>query len=147
MQLQNYEHHKKFTPLHHFVQLPLSVLLTVWFSYEGISTADRALQKIWIALTLIGFSVLLISLLLRMQYGLLLQNRIIKTEMRYRYYRLTQKYFEEFEKNLTLGQIVALRFASDEELPALVEKAISEKLSPDAIKRQIQNWNGDYMRV
>jgi hypothetical protein len=40
-----------------------------------------------------------------------------------------------------------LRFASDDELPALVDKAISEKLSPDAIKRQIQNWNGDYMRV
>jgi hypothetical protein len=147
MQTQNYEHHKKYTPLHHFVQLPLSVFLTVWFTYEAISNSDKSLQKIWIALTLIGFATLLISLLMRMHYGLLLQNRIIKTEMRYRYYRLTQKYFEELEKNLTFGQVAALRFASDDELPALVDKAISEKLSPDAIKRQIQNWNGDYMRV
>jgi hypothetical protein len=147
MQNQSYENHKKFTPLHHFVQLPLNIFLTVWFTYEAISNADKSLQKIWIALALIGFATLIMSILMRMQYGLLLQNRIIKTEMRYRYYRLTQKYFEEFEKQLRFGQIAALRFASDEELEALVEKTIAENLSPDAIKRQIKNWHGDYMRI
>lgn len=147
MQNQNYENHKKFTPLHHFVQLPLNIFLTVWFTYEAISNVDKSMQKIWVALALIGFTTLIISILMRMHYGFLLQNRIIKTEMRYRYYRLTQKYFEDFEKQLKFGQIAALRFAADEELEALVEKAIAENLSPDAIKRQIKNWNGDYIRV
>ena len=147
MQIQSYENHKKFTPLHHFVLMPLGVLLTVWFCYEAISTTDKSLQKIWIALTLIGFATLMASILMRMQYGLLLQNRLIRIEMRYRYYRVTQQYFEEIEKKLLFGQIAALRFASDEELQALTDKAVAEKLSPDAIKRQIQNWQGDYMRV
>jgi hypothetical protein len=144
---QNYENHKKWSPLHHFVQMPLAFLLTVWTSYEVISTTDKSLQKIWIALTLVCFSALMMSLLTRMQYGLVLQSRIIRVEMRYRYYRLTQKFFEEVEKDLKLSQIAALRFASDEELPNLVQKAIDEKLSPDAIKRQIKNWAGDYHRV
>ncbi len=147
MQNQSYENYKKFTPLHHFVQLPLNIFLTVWFTYEAISNVDKSVQKIWIGLALIGFATLIMSILMRMHYGLVLQNRIIKTEMRYRYYRLTQKYFEEFEKQFTFGQISALRFACDEELIALVEKTLAEKLSPDAIKRQIKNWHGDYARV
>jgi hypothetical protein len=147
MQAQNYENHKKVTPLHHFVQLPLSVLLTIWFAFEAVSNKEVAIQKIWFALTLISFSVILLSLLARLQYGVLLQNRIIRLEMRYRYYRLTQQPFEELEKKLTNGQIMALRFAPDEELIALIEKAIAEKLTPDSIKRQVQQWQGDYMRV
>jgi hypothetical protein len=145
--LQNYENHKKFTPLHHFVQMPLAFFSTVWFAYEAVSVKDGQLQKIWIALTLVGLSVMIISILLRMQYGLVLQNRIIRLEMRYRYYRLTQKNFEELEKSLSMGQITALRFASDEELVKLTETAIAERLSPDTIKRRIQYWQGDYQRV
>jgi Family of unknown function (DUF6526) len=147
MQAQNYENHKKFTPLHHFVQLPLTLLLTIWFAFEAVSNKEVAIQKIWFALTLIGFSVILLSILTRMHYGFMMQNRIIRLEMRYRYYRLTQQPFEELEKKLTNGQIMALRFAPDEELIALIEKAIAEKLTPDSIKRQVQQWQGDYMRV
>ncbi len=147
MQVQNYENHKKWTPLHHFVQLPLSILLTVWFAFEAVTNKNGDIQKIWVALTLIGFSAILASLLQRIQYGLLLQNRIIRLEMRYRYYQLTQQPFEELEKKLRMRQIAALRFASDKELPALVIKTISDNLTSDAIKRQIQQWQGDYHRV
>jgi hypothetical protein len=147
MQTQSYENHKKYTPLHHFVQMPIGFLFTVWTAYEALSSTDKSLQKIWFALMIVGFSTLLLSLLMRMQYGLVLQSRLIRMEMRYRYFRVTQQHFEELEKQLKLGQIVALRFASDEELPTLVQKAIDEKLSPDAIKRQIKNWQGDYHRV
>jgi hypothetical protein len=48
---------------------------------------------------------------------------------------------------LTVGQLVGLRFASDAEVPKLVERALSEKLSKTDIKKAIQNWRPDYLRV
>jgi hypothetical protein len=75
------------------------------------------------------------------------QDRIIRMEMRFRYYLLTNKRFEAIENQLSMRQIVALRFASDEELLALIERTIQEKLTPDTIKQEIKNWLGDYYRV
>ena len=80
-------------------------------------------------------------------YALTLQNRIILNEMRNRYFHLTGKTFEEKEQNLKLGQIIALRFASDDELLGLMDRAIAEKLKAKEIKQQIKNWRGDYIRV
>ena len=67
--------------------------------------------------------------------------------MRNRYFHLTGKTFEEKEQNLKLGQIKGLRFASDEELLGLMDRAIAEKLTAKEIKQQIINWKGDYIRV
>ncbi len=67
--------------------------------------------------------------------------------MRLRYYQLTGNRFEPFEKRLTFNQIAALRFASDDELVPLLERAVQEKLSPKDIKKSIVHWQGDYMRV
>ena len=64
-----------------------------------------------------------------------------------RYYTVTHKRFEEIEQQLSLSQILALRFAPDEELEALIQKTIAEKLSPDTIKRSVKNWLPDYMRL
>lgn len=85
--------------------------------------------------------------LLARSYALTLQNRIILNEMRNRYFHLTGKRFDEKERELRLGQIIGLRFASDEELLSLMDRAIAEKLSSKEIKQQIKNWKGDYIRV
>lgn len=85
--------------------------------------------------------------MLRQHYALTVQNRVVRLEMRLRYYQLTHTRFEEIEPRLSFGQIAALRFASDDELPALTNRALQEQLSPDAIKRSIKNWLPDEMRV
>jgi len=85
--------------------------------------------------------------MLRQHYALGNQNRIVRLEMRLRYYQLTQKRFEPLEQQLSFNQIAALRFASDEELIELIRRAINESLSPKDIKKAIQNWTPDYMRV
>ena len=74
--------------------------------------------------------------MLRQHYALLLQNRIVRLEMRVRYFQMSGKRFEPVEQKLNFNQIAALRFASDSELPALVDRALKENLSPDAIKKK-----------
>lgn len=88
-----------------------------------------------------------LSFMLRQHYSLTNQNRIVRLELRLRYYQLTHKRLEEIEAQLSFGQLAALRFASDEELVPLIQRAITEKLSPDAIKRAIVIWMPDEMRV
>jgi hypothetical protein len=71
----------------------------------------------------------------------------VRLELRFRYYVITGKRLEPLEPNLSFGQIAALRFASDEELAALVERALKENLSPQQIKISIVHWLPDHMRV
>lgn len=72
------------------------------------------------------------------------QDRAIRAEENFRYYILTGK---PLPSELRLGQIIALRFASDEEFPALVQRAIAENMKAKEIKQAIQNWKPDYHRV
>jgi hypothetical protein len=67
--------------------------------------------------------------------------------MRLRYFELTGTSFSSKEKQLRLGQIIALRFASDDELLGLMDRTISENLSGTDIKKAITNWQGDTLRV
>ncbi len=77
-------------------------------------------------------------------FALKAQDRAIRAEENFRHFVLTGK---PLDKELQLGQIIALRFASDEELPALAKKAVEQKLSSKQIKKAVQNWRGDYHRV
>jgi len=96
---------------------------------------------------LIGAIILFLLPLLARIYGLKNQDRIIRMEMRQRYFELTGQSFKDKEKRLRLSQIIALRFASDGELLPLMEKAIKEKLRAKKIKQMIKNWQEDSRRV
>ena len=85
--------------------------------------------------------------MLRQHYALGNQNRIVRLELRFRYYIITGKRLEPLECRLNFSQLAALRFASDEELPALVERAVKENLGGRQIKKSIRNWLPDHMRV
>jgi hypothetical protein len=85
--------------------------------------------------------------MLRQHYALGNQNRIVRLELRVRYFELTGKRLEPLESRLNFKQLAALRFASDNELPALTDRAIGENLSATQIKKSIQHWLPDNMRV
>jgi hypothetical protein len=108
------------------------------------SSTETTLESIYL---FIGAFILFLLPLLARLYALKLQNRIILNEMRNRYFHLTGKTFDEKERELRLGQIIALRFASDAELLNLMDRAIAEKITAKEIKQQIKNWKGDYLRV
>jgi hypothetical protein len=78
---------------------------------------------------------------------LVAQDRIIRLEERLRLIALLPPEDRVHINDLTCKQFVALRFASDEELPALFRKTLTQNLEPKAIKQNIVNWRGDYNRV
>jgi hypothetical protein len=145
MKTQNFGNHTRYNPLHHFVLTPLTTIFFGWtIAKMDFSSQDTTLESIFL---FIGAFVLVLLPLIARMYALTLQNRIIINEMRNRYFQLTGKPFEKKEKELRLGQIIGLRFASDEELLDLIDRAIAEKLTSKEIKQQIKNWRGDYLRV
>lgn len=142
---QNYKNHIRFYTPHHFVFYPLLfILIGLSIRYAWLQPEERL---IWIFISIGLIVSVCLSFMMRQHYALMNQNRIVKLEMRFRYYVLTGQRLELLEPKLSFGQIAALRFASDEELPALTARAIAEQLSPDQIKQAIVNWLPDEMRV
>lgn len=144
MKIQTYKNHIRFYPPHHFLYYPVLMVLIAGSIYFAFTTND---QLIWSFIT-IGFIFLFcLAYMLRQHYGVTLQNRIIKVELRYRYFTLTGKRLEEFEYKLTDDQLFALRFAPDNELIQLIEDALKHKLTGTAIKKAIVHWKADYHRI
>jgi hypothetical protein len=144
--MQNYKNHTRYFPLHHFLITPLTLIIMAWslvnlFTLWETKEISQALYNI-----LIAFVLLLLPVLARI-YALKTQDRIIRLEMRQRYFELTGTSFLKMEKKLRMSQIIALRFASDEELIPLMEKAVKDKLKSNEIKKSIQNWQEDRRRV
>jgi len=95
----------------------------------------------------LSFCILYLAIMLRQHYALGNQDRIVRLEFRLRYFELYGKSSGNIEKQLTFGQVAALRFANDTEFRKLLEKAISENLDAEKIKQQITDWQPDDMRV
>jgi len=145
MKQQNYDNHVQFYPAHHFVFYPVLMLCCGFSGYKAATSTDH--QQEWLALVVVFLMIGWVSFMLRQHYALGNQNRLVRLEMRLRYFQLTNLRLETMEDKLSFGQIAALRFASDAELPGLVQRAITENLSADAIKKSIVNWLPDNMRV
>lgn len=144
MKIQTYYNHIRFYNPHHFVYYPFLTIFLAASIYFAFTTNDTL---IW-AFISVGFIFLFcLAFMLRQHYALILQNRIVRLELRYRYFTLTGKRFEEFEYKLTDDQIFALRFAPDDELLPLLEDALKNNLTGDAIKKAIVHWRADYNRV
>lgn len=142
---QDYSNHVRWYPPHHFVFYPLMMALFTVAVYSAIEREGDRL--VWIFFAVIIAVVTWVAFMLRQHYALTLQNRIVITELRYRYFVITGQRLEALEDRLSEGQLFALRFAPDDELAELTNKAVSENTPPDAIKRAIKNWRPDHRRV
>jgi hypothetical protein len=142
---QNFKNHVRYYTLHHFIFYPL-LLIALTLSVIAYDHHPE-LKEVWISVIAIFVFIGWASFMMRQHYGLGNQDRIIRLELRFRYFTLTGKKMDHMEANLSFRQLAALRFASDEELPALMERASKEKLSSRDIKASIVNWLPDHMRV
>lgn len=145
MKKQDYSNHAKYYPSHHFLFYPLSLALLIFvLRCSWVYPSSR-----WEWLTIAAAVVLImwLSFMTRQHYALTAQDRMVRMEMRFRYFVLTRQRLEPLESKLSFGQLAALRFASDEELPELIDKTIAENTAPREIKKSIKNWLPDTMRV
>ena len=145
MKPQSYKNHIRFYTPHHFVFYPLTIILLGISTYFIFCCEEQ--RAIWIFISILILLIAWVAYMLRQHYALTLQDRIIRLELRYRYFTITGERLELLEDKLSDSQFFALRFAPDEELPSLVKRAISEGLSGNAIKRSIINWKSDHNRV
>ena len=114
----------------------VSLLILVYYAYD---------ERTYVSFALVALAGTVLSALSLVRvFALRLQNRIIRLEMQVRLARLGR---EQDLRKLAMRQIVALRFASDAELPALIDRTMSENLPADAIKRAVQDWQGDHLRT
>jgi ABC-type bacteriocin/lantibiotic exporter with double-glycine peptidase domain len=144
MEKQSFKNHVRYYPPHHFVYYPIIITFLAFSVYFIFTTED---QLIWTFISAIFVVLFCLALMMRQHYALTLQNRIVRLELRYRYFAQTWKRFEDIENQLNDDQLFALRFAPDEELKGLIEKTLSENLSGAQIKKAIVHWKGDYERV
>jgi len=144
MKEQSSRNYLRFYPAHHFIFYPIIIAVIVCSAYFANTESDF-LPWIFIATTLV--LILFLSLMLRQHYALTLQDRIIRLELRYRYFAITGQRLEEYEARLSDSQLFSLRFCSDAELAAMVQLAVNNNLSASDIKKSIISWQPDIHRV
>ena len=141
---QNFANHAKNDPLFHKALFPLLMLVFVGSLvnlYQSLGDHERLYNASLVAA--ISFALLLMSFLVR-GYPLKAQDRAIRAEENLRHYVLTGKLLDA---RLTVKQIVALRFAADEEFVALAANAAANNTDPKDIKAAIKIWRADHDRL
>src|SRR5437868_4782604 len=139
---QDYAHHTKWDPLFHFVLQPIFVINVVNAIVQLIR--HPGLGAGWNVV--LAIALVLLALKARL-YALRVQDRLIRLEERLRLSALMPEASRSRVEELTIGQLIGLRFASDAEAPALVEQALSTGMKGREIKKSIRVWRPDYFRV
>ncbi len=144
MQTQSYSNHSRYVPLYHYVSATLLLAILIG-SFINLSHAVDKSEAVYSASLICAMAVLLgLVWFFARSFALKAQDRAIRAEENFRHFILTGK---PFDKRLKMSQVIALRFAGDEELAGLAQKAVAEGLSSKQIKQSIKNWRGDYNRA
>ena len=142
MKEQNYSNHQKFVTGYHRVGA-IGMLLLIIGSFVNLYKSSPA-NLYSASLICLGSLLLLLVAAYARLFPLKAQDRAIRAEENLRYFSMTGKLLP---KELRVSQIIALRFASDEEFAALVDRAVKENLKSKDIKQAIQHWRADHYRV
>ena len=140
---QNFDNHRKFVPGFHIVAFGL-LAINLFYSLYVVVTALSVDSVIALFL---AFAVIMVMLYARL-FALGAQDRVIRLEERLRLHELLPPDQKHNLDELTTGQLIALRFASDGEVAALVAAVCAEGIEDrDEIKKRVTNWRADHQRV
>jgi hypothetical protein len=141
--VQSYKKHARWLPLFHFFVIPVllvNVVLALWGLIQAPS--GWTLWSVVFAIGLLG-----LGFLSRIQ-ALTVQDRVIRLEMRLKLRQLLPPDLQPRVNELTYRQLVALRFASDAEMPDLVREVLAGKLpTAKEIKMRVKHWQADWLRA
>ena len=140
MQEQNFKKHARYVPGFHFLTSGIIIAALIIAIVLLVSTGF-SLSSVFDLLVVLSLGLLFFYV---RHFSTVNQDRIIRAEENFRSYRLTGK---ALDQRLTKSQVVALRFAGDEEFSVLSGKAIEENLKPSDIKKAVQQWRADHYRV
>lgn len=148
MKEQSYASHARYVPGFHFVTFGILVVNLVWSLYrlfrpyeEGVPVFDRILA------VLVAGGLIALAWYARI-FSLTVQDRVIRNEMLARLAAALPADLRPRIGELRRGQLVALRFAGDEELPELTRQVLDGKLNKgDEIKRAVRAWRADHLRA
>lgn len=143
MRPQSFENHARWVPLYHFALSAVLAVNLLWSLYLAVTAFSwTTVLGVLMALVFIG-----LFWYLRV-FALAVQDRVIRLEMRLRLEKLLPADLKPRILDLSHSQLVALRFAGDEELPGLVREVLEKGLrNRSEIKRRIKNWQGDFLRA
>lgn len=140
---QNFANHARWQPLYHYFASPVTALYAVYAVTQVFGDPSKA--NIIHALWAVAISAGVLS---SRVMALTVQNRLIRLEMRLRLKEILSGELLTRSKALTVRQLIALRFASDAELPALVERTLKgEFKNGKEIKAAIKDWQADWLRA
>ncbi len=140
---QSFENHVRYLPGYHFVVFPILAVNFFYAAYEAIARFSAA-SVFGLALAV---ALVLLALFARMM-AVTVQDRVIRLEERLRMRALLPADLQGRIEEFGVKQLVALRFASDDELPALARKVLDGKIEDQAaIKKMVKHWRADYLRA
>ncbi len=140
---QSYANHTRWHPPFHFFALPVLLINVIWSVVVFVKTPGWN-HGWWIVVS----AALVVLAFVARTNALKVQDRIIRLEEKLRYQQLLSAELAEQAGLLPVGQIIALRFASDGELEGLVREVLGGRLTKSAeIKKAIKNWRSDTFRV
>ena len=140
---QTYANHTRWHPPYHFFLVPVLLINLIWTIVVFVKNPE------WTHGWGIVMALALIALMGLVRVNpLRTQDRIIRLEEQLRYARVLPADLAREAGNLRTRHVIALRFASDEELPGLVREVLAGRLAkPADIKRAVKNWRADTLRV
>lgn len=142
-EVQSFKNHAKFVPAFHFFVAPVFLLNIVWSVVRVVHSFSFGT----IVSLLVAIALFLLAFTARI-FALTVQDRVIRLEMRLRMQQALPPDLTPRIPEFTVNQLVALRFASDAELPDLARKVLLEKLTErKAIKALVRNWQPDHLRA
>ena len=145
MKQQHFGNHTRMAHWTYYFSLLLALVGVIGSSVKLYRSCTTGISGLLVPIVLLclSLSAMIAIYYIRMN-ALIAQDRAIRAEESLRHFILTGQLPNP---SLRISQIIALRFASDEELPALSQRAISENLTPKQIKMAIQTWRADFHRV
>ncbi len=144
MKDQNYSNHRRLVPLFHIFTFLLLLVLGAGSIVHFKHTLSYGHGRLDAAMMVIAFLVLSSVYFYARLFALRAQDRAIRAEENLRHFVLTEKLLDP---RLHISQVIALRFAKDEEFIELAKRAADENMSQDDIKKAIKNWRADHHRV
>jgi hypothetical protein len=141
---QSFASHARIVPAYHYFVFPVLAANAIWLTTRALRLPP-GLDSILPAFT--AWALVVLAFLARI-FALTVQDRVIRLEMRLRLRELLPPELQPRIAEFTRGQLVALRFAGDRELPVLARRVLDEKLQDrKAIKALIQEWQADHLRA